>query len=81
MKKLFENVGKKLQLVAKIYLWVGIVVSVVVGATFFVDIDEGFFTFLLIGLVGSGVSIVSSLFIYAFGQLVENVAAIKEKRE
>ena len=76
---MFDNVGKKLQVVAKIYMWIGILISVIVGIITASDAQSGgFFIFLLIAVFGSVGSYLSSLFLYAFGEMVENIASIED---
>lgn len=75
----FDNAGRKLQYLAIITMGVGILGSLVSGIVVWYNSWElGFLYFLLIAGVGSLSSYISSLFIYAFGELVENVASIED---
>ena len=67
---MFDNVGGKLKTVAKVEMIIGIVVSVILGFTFFSG--GRVFAGLLIVIVGVLSSWLGSLVIYGIGQAVEN---------
>lgn len=76
---MFNNAGGKLQNLAIITMGIGVMGSVIGGiVVWYNSWDLGFLYFLLIAGVGSLSSYISSLFIYAFGELVENVASIED---
>ena len=83
---MFENIGEKIKMSAKVLCWVGIIVSVVYGIVYMVSTefwDFGiiyFFISVLIMVVGSLLSWVSSLGLYGFGELVDNVSDIASKK-
>ena len=67
---MFNNVGRKLKAIAGIFAWVGIIASIVLGI---VIIDAlSFLVGLLVIAIGSLASWISSLGLYAFGELVDN---------
>ena len=85
---MWDNIGEKIKLLAKIIAWVGIISSVIGGSRL---ISQGFdmnqsgrggelFIFLgiasLIG--GSIISWISSFFMYGFGELIKKTAAIEQ---
>ena len=74
---MFNNIGGKIKFWAKVVCWAGIVISVITGLSLIatgivadsvIGILAGFFT----PFIGAGLSWVGSLFIYGFGQLIEN---------
>ena len=74
---MFENVGGKLQVLAKINMVIGIIASIVGGIVVWVESWElGFLYFLLIAVFGSLGAYISSLFLYAFGELVSNSSTL-----
>lgn len=78
---MFNNIGGKIQALAKIICWIGIILSVVLGI-FFCMIDNytlgpmekgvQIFIGILIMGIGSVFSWVGSFLLYGFGRLVEN---------
>lgn len=73
---MFTNIGGKIKTLTKVVCWIGIAASVIGGVVFMFD-DE-----VLAGLAmivgGVLASWVGSFILYAFGELVENVAVIAE---
>lgn len=85
---MYKNIGGKIKWMARIYCWIGIVVSVVAGLAVMVGGGGMMFAFrsfglgglswymVLLGLVvmaaGSFLSWISSFFLYGLGQLIEN---------
>ena len=67
---MFNNIGGKIKGYAEFTTWIGIVISVVVGAI--ILFTSSLVVGLVIALVGSLISWISSIFLYGFGQLVEN---------
>ena len=101
---MFKNVGRKIKILAKIFFWIGIVCSVVMG----VGIAFGFGGNLFMSLINSSagttipqdlnfsgpVAIIAgaivlivgflaawleSLFVYGFGELIDNTSRIRRK--
>ena len=69
---MFNNIGSKIKMVAKVECWIGILSSFVTGISLISkDEDFGFIGFLVI-VIGSLTSWLGSFLIYGFGQLVEN---------
>lgn len=75
---MFENIGNKIMLLAKIIAWIGIIISIISGFVIMVSQEELFFGFITGGL-GVLFSWIGSFMIYAFGQLVDDVSEIREK--
>ena len=74
---MFDQVGKKLQVLAKIVFWIGIagpltaLIAIIVGTDLVVEflaIGIGTFVFFMIGAWA----------LYAFGQITEDVHALRE---
>jgi hypothetical protein len=67
---MFEDIGRKIMMLAKVVCWLGIIVSVIGSFVLFAN-DAALIGFaVMIG--GSLGSWISSMFIYGFGQLTEN---------
>lgn len=83
---MFEHIGGKLKTFAKFSAWFGIMVSLLLGATIIISMEA---EFTLIGGVcafmvmtlGSLFAWISSWALYAFGELVENVEAVRLRLE
>ena len=86
-KKLFLNIGSKLKILSKIVFWIGVLASVIGCIAVFVfgiytTILEGDWSCALIAIlglvgipcIGTLISWLSVLIMYAFGELVENSA-------
>ncbi len=90
---MFKNPGKKVKLYAKIIFWIGAVLSLLLGIGFGIafgsfKLVEGeiiaaksfdVLSFLLTFIGGSVASFIGSLFLCAFGQLVQDTEEIKAK--
>ena len=84
---MFNNVSNKLKVVAKIYFWVMVAVSVICALVFGINYTHSIFRthntinaclpIFLIG--GPACAYVTSLLIYGFGQLIENTGNGEEK--
>lgn len=67
---MFTNIGTKIKTTAKVFAWVGIILSVLAGVA--LTMSAGFIGGILVAIVGSLLSWVGSLALYGFGELVEN---------
>ncbi len=87
---MFNNIGGKIKVLAKVLCWVGIVLSVLMGILMMANGNNASFTVNGSYVSGSGVvagiliiilgclgSWVGSFFAYGFGQLIENTDAIR----
>ena len=78
---MFDNIGEKIKILAKVIAVLGIIASVVLGI-YYMTAGREFFGFgLMIAIVGSLVSWVSSFFAYGFGELIVNSDIIKRNVE
>lgn len=74
---MFDNIGKKIKILAYILTWVGIIASVITGIAMMNSFDSIVKTIgLIVLIVGSLLSWASSFIIYGFGQLIENTDII-----
>ncbi|MGN0776854.1 MAG: hypothetical protein ACI4MM_09295 [Candidatus Ventricola sp.] len=67
---MFTNIGTKIKTTAKVFAWVGIILSVLAGVA--LTMSAGFIGGIWVAIVGSLLSWVGSLALYGFGELVEN---------
>lgn len=84
-KNMFNNIGRKIKVLASIIAWIGIIASIIVGVNFIVQSTDDIFadipyTLITLGIgimiVGSLLSWLSSFLLYGFGELIENSAII-----
>lgn len=70
---MFDNIGGKIKVVAKVECWIGIISSFIAGISLMSEDEElfGLIGFFVI-VIGSLASWLGSFLIYGFGQLVEN---------
>ena len=74
---MFDNIGKKIKILAYVLTWVGIIASVITGIAMMNSFDSTVRTIgLIVLIVGSVLSWASSFIIYGFGQLIENTDII-----
>ena len=74
---MFDNIGKKIKILAYVLTWVGIIASVITGIAMMNSFDSIVKTIgLVVLIVGSLLSWTSSFIIYGFGQLIENTDII-----
>lgn len=74
---MFENLGPRIKIIAKIWLWLGIILSVIMGILFISH--ELVLTGFLYLLLGGCISIFGSFILAGFAQLVENSDAIRKQ--
>lgn len=83
-ENMFENIGGKIETLAKVLCWVGIILSVLIAMILFIEAKEGSYKtedlYMNLGCIylifGPLVSWVSSFFIYGFGELIERTTEI-----
>ncbi len=76
MKKMFEDVGKKLKGLAKVMFVISEVASAI-GAIAMWSTEEVFIYGLLILVIGSLSAIISAWFIYGFGEIIDSLCSIQ----
>ena len=70
---MFHHVGRKLKILAKLFCWIGIAASIVLGlGTAFGWLGNNEMLGLMVGVGGCLFSWIGSLGLYGFGVLVEN---------
>lgn len=76
---MFDKVGSKIKVLAKIFCWVGIIISWILGI---IAMSDGNDRLVLLGLIfiiiGSLGSWLGSLITYGFGELIEKTTEIAE---
>lgn len=72
---MFENIGSKLQALAKVICWVGIIASVILGIVL-ISSGGNFFLGLLYAVIGGLASWVGSWVTYAIGEIAERTEQI-----
>ena len=91
---MFNNIGGKIKLLAKILCWVGIVLSVITGVAILASGNTAYVTingeYTTVSNVPTGISIIvvgcllswiGSFFTYGFGQLIENSDIIRNEMQ
>ncbi len=82
---MYNNIGKKIKVLAKVLAWIGIAASVISGLGMIIVSSRAGGAMSLIGILtmvlGSLLSWVSSFVLYGFGEIVENSALIAGKKE
>jgi hypothetical protein len=74
---MFDNIGEKIKMLAKVVCWIGIVASIIIGVVAAIGAgDIGIVICLLIVILGGLLSWVGSFVLYGFGELVQNSAII-----
>lgn len=71
---MFDNIGAKLKIVAKVFFWIGVAfcaLTILGGLASAQSLQEGLVA-IISGLAGVLVSWISSWVLYGFGQLIEN---------
>lgn len=74
---MFDNIGRKIRMLAKVLMWIGIIAFAIYGIVMFTE--EKVLAGFLIIVIGALYSWVSSFVLYGFGQLVENSDIEAEK--
>lgn len=70
---MFSNIGIKIMILALVFCWIGIVVSIILGA---VAMDSSAIDGLVVMIVGGLFSWIGSFTLYGFGKLVQNTSVI-----
>ncbi len=82
---MYNNIGKKIKVLAKVLAWIGIAASVISGLAMIIASSRVGGPMALTGILamvlGSLLSWVSSFVLYGFGEIVENSALIAGKKE
>lgn len=74
---MFNNVGKKIKMIAKVLCWIGIVGYIIIALICFTTADSYYETGSLITMgflclfIGPALSWIISLFIYGYGELID----------
>ena len=79
---MFNNIGRKTMGLSKFLAWFGIIASIIAGIIVynsvpFYNSESVLFPAILTALLGSLVSWIGSFFLYGFGQLVDDVSALR----
>lgn len=73
---MFDNIGSKIKMLAKVICWVGIIMSCLAGLIILINGDDGAGVGLVIMIVGSLTSWVCSFFAYGFGELIDKTTEV-----
>ena len=76
---MFDNIGAKIKMLAKVVCWIEIIGSIIAGIVVVANGHDLEALGVGIMLGGSLFSWVGSLFIYGFGQLIEDNQALRQK--
>lgn len=91
---MYQNIGKKIQTLAKIIGWLLLIAGAIACLVFLIKsaevssdyryaerLKEEYNTYAIISLVSGFVGYISTWILYGFGQIVEDVRAIRERIE
>lgn len=82
---MFNNIGKKIQTVAKVIAYIGIALSLLIGVAFVIygikENEKYFYDGIALLIVGPLTSWLSSLTMFGFGKLIEDTEAIRKDVE
>ena len=85
---MFNNIGHKIQVLAKVLCWIGIICWVITGLALMAGgssmtyrLNGEFVAGIMTIIVGVLVSWIGSFLLYGFGQLVEDTHAIRANTE
>lgn len=76
---MFENVAGTLKSLAKVILFIGIIMTMVIGINFVITTGDNFFIGIIIMVFGALGTWISSYVIYALGELLESTCEIRKK--
>ena len=76
---MFTNIGKKIKVLAQVFCWGGITVSVIISIFLITQYPIGPMVPLYIIVGGSLVSWISSFTLYGFGELIDQTQEINSK--
>lgn len=76
---MFDNVGKKLKLLTKVFVVLTVIGWIILSIFFFIDGEpELAIAILIVGIVALLIVYIGCLFIYGFADLIEDTREIKE---
>ena len=75
---MFDNLGKKIMMFAKITCWVGMTASIIGGIILCAVMDYFWYIGLIVMFVAPLIFWACSLTIYGFGEMVDNVNRLKK---
>lgn len=83
---MFKNIGNKIQTFAKIFTWIGIVASVIIGAlSIYGGLNTANYAMLIQGalllIILPIISWYSGLLIVGYGKIIDNVRLIRDSNE
>ncbi|MBP3941529.1 MAG: hypothetical protein J6D00_08595 [Christensenellaceae bacterium] len=73
---MYENIGKKIKGLAQVFGWLWLIAGIIWAFIFWAG-KQALLGF--IPLIGGGMMCISSWILYGFGQLVEDISAIRNK--
>lgn len=68
---MFDNVGNKIKILAKIVFWIEVVASFIVGIALIAVTSHLLFVSVLVWVLGPLFSYICALFIYGYGELID----------
>ena len=74
---MFNNIGKKFKVLAKVMFWLQAIGAVITGIILLAEDDELLIYSLLLILAGPLYAWISSWFLYGFGELIDKAADIE----
>lgn len=79
MHTIFENAAPKVKVASKVLLVVGCLVAFILGCSIWDDVHNMWLYAILIWVVGFLISYLSSLLLYMFAQIAEDLSFLRKK--
>jgi predicted RNA-binding Zn-ribbon protein involved in translation (DUF1610 family) len=77
---MFDNIGEKLKNLAKVIFFIEAIITVIIGLVYMGTDEDFVFLGLIFIIVGPLTALISSWFLYAFGQLVDDIHALRNHK-
>ncbi len=78
---IFENIGKKIKILAQAVCWIGIIISVIYCMVIISSNNDAAIVGLLVIVFGALTSWVSSFVLYGFGEIIEKLTVIADSKK
>ena len=88
---MFNNIGRKIKIVAKVFFWIGVLISIIIPLVSVQSVSyslngyqyrtsgNNILAVILFIVIGILISWLSTIILYGFGELIERVTGIDDK--